>query len=258
MLLTMKVTGSHVITSHLLIVYKVEAFVARHRLPSPPGTALFSLRAFHEIGEGEKRLALVYSILRAVSPHPWGSLEAEAKHRSRKSGPLMQSLWQTAQDRSLHPFSGPASVMWTPTALIDRDLHTERLEACWLASRQPPSRVKAPSLTIELSDPVTQAVRDNQSLFTILYDCRFAVHFDLQKAPPGIVDNITRGDIRLFIESSHRLVYPLIKAQARDGSNTVLFQWVSDTPTLRQKSIQADCSSSNSAWISIDWARSFT
>ncbi|KAH7343337.1 hypothetical protein B0J17DRAFT_641981 [Rhizoctonia solani] len=124
----------------------VTDYLRVHTRPSPPSTLLLVPPEQHQM-EQDTAHALVYRILRYVSPHPWGTPESEAHRRRTSIERIMRKVLQGQNGEQTASFCAGAQVLWSPVWVRPggnirvRRVGEEsggRVKA-WLTSRQPPS-----------------------------------------------------------------------------------------------------------------------
>ena len=156
--------------------------------------------------------SLITRVLRYASPHPWGSLQAEANRQTQSLerirealfGPDTTSLPQNSSQAlpSPAPFSAGADVLWTPALFVKSSrkpsgkesmvtgslkfgipaeraralIASEQAEEVWVASRLPPMRKRSHASPVPEMRDITEAFLGSNRSF--LVDNRFLVSFD--------------------------------------------------------------------------------
>ncbi|CAE6469395.1 unnamed protein product [Rhizoctonia solani] len=125
----------------------VTDYLRAHTRLSPPSTLLLVPPRQHQMKQDTAH-ALVYRILRYVSPHPWGTPESEAHRRRTSAERIVQRVLQEQEEgEQVASFCAGAQVLWSPIwvrsngSIRVRRAGEEsggRMRA-WLASRQPPT-----------------------------------------------------------------------------------------------------------------------
>jgi len=161
----------------------VTRFLQAHTKSSPVSTVLL-VPGESKPTDPDVCRAIVFRILRYVSPHPWGSPLAEAKRQTFVIDKIVNKLW--AEDRESSSFTYGGMVQWTPVevsrtekALIGKHRSTSSANSIlsWIARRQKPSRhVLDDALRVNISDKIRAALKSEENgIVEILYDCRFLV-----------------------------------------------------------------------------------
>ncbi|CAG7852165.1 SubName: Full=Uncharacterized protein {ECO:0000313/EMBL:CCA72084.1} [Serendipita indica DSM 11827] len=147
---------------------------------------------------GNVRLAVVSRILRYVSPHPWGSPQAEAGRDRAKLRRIADAIWpyrDEAEEETFwkanlagtrRKFSGGGFVLWHPTpwTSVTKVLSqgyvadTRGLDSIirydeafgWLAQRQPTHKF-CPA-TVDITEKL-----ESREPFSVLWDCRWLLEF---------------------------------------------------------------------------------
>ncbi|TFK54674.1 hypothetical protein OE88DRAFT_1623776 [Heliocybe sulcata] len=218
----------------------------RCRHASPPSTVLFTTSLLHSNTDEAVQRAMVLRILRHVSFHPWGSVEAEAHRRTESLDRIVGKLSSLITSNEVKPFAAGGGVLWTPVSLrkdgrfkllvskggptalgLDKDLHT-----AWIASRQPPfsKRIGASTqrdpLCLDVSHLVSEdsAAIASQADRELLWDCRFLLRISIGNLA-GVINRIqaVRGtqDGELLVEPETRWYLPCLVWRWSGGS-TVL------------------------------------
>jgi tRNA(Ile)-lysidine synthase len=223
---------------------------------------------------------MVLSILRYVSHHPWGSIRAEANRRRTSIQQIIQKIWDTHSSPLSHrKFVAGGGVLWTPVHVsIYGRLKTldgtqkfafgPGKSLAWLASRQPPLR-KDKTLNMGIVDPLHLDLTDmlpdkmadphKASVFSILYDCRFLLRFDLSSMPMTIVKSITgsQREGQIIVRPHSKWYWPTV-IWRRAGEEDAILGTDSDTQCERDwrpKEV-GQIERNASQWIQLEWIRS--
>ncbi|KDR73559.1 hypothetical protein GALMADRAFT_228003 [Galerina marginata CBS 339.88] len=210
-------TVSKGLTSALLdIDDKVDKFIAKHRLPSPPGTFMMSPLSLEEIDSPLILEALVLRIARYISPEPWGSPRSELGRRKSSIDRLVKHLrdYQRYRSRNNNSICVGSSVWWRLVTIGRNQMRTTVRakpvkDISWIAVRQPGHRLadaaEVPLHPLRLN--VTQKIRERREAWLarkapktleVLFDCRFLIRFHVDKIPADILESIsTRGKIEI-------------------------------------------------------------
>jgi hypothetical protein len=199
---------------------------------------------------------------------------------------IIDKLWQPDPFRAkIRMFVAGGGVLWTPVSVrgnqikmsheISRKGSPVDGKFGWLASRQPPlnwrdSRVRglvSPS-RVDVTQQLAKAVkewRDGASpIIRVLYDCRFLVHFNIEKIPGNLAERLVRGEGNI-ITRPHirwRWYWPCVVAEWNDGTSDLLHE-------IRKKQLSPNSiieptgsydrrldKTISSEWIEIEWIRS--
>ena len=185
-------------------------------------------------------------------------------------------------------FVAGGGVLWMPVTIQgDRIKTPDRIFATgigrneifgWLASRQPPlsrGNTEARGLTNALRIDVTQQLfnalekwRNGVPLVTqVLYDCRFLLHFNIEKIPGDLAGRLLRNETRIMIYPSTRWYWPKV-VEEQDGTTEVLHSKIGDDhlrPLFPNKMRDSNDHvrywvpkevDVSSQWIKIEWIRS--
>jgi tRNA(Ile)-lysidine synthase len=149
--------------------------------------------------------------MRYVSPHPWGSLRAEANRRGSSIEQIVEKVWNPDPwAANAKPFHAGGGVLWSPVVVsrtgrirtLDQIQTKQWLQQIgWLASRQQPVnelKTGTPNpLYLELTSKLAETIHASRERGTIagemlaLYDCRFLLRFSIPMMPQNLVDSIT-------------------------------------------------------------------
>ncbi|KDQ19791.1 hypothetical protein BOTBODRAFT_152287 [Botryobasidium botryosum FD-172 SS1] len=176
-------------------------YLNAHTYPSPPSTFLLLTSPSAAPPPPDLRAAIVFRIMRYVSPHPWGSPRAEAGRRAASAELISKRLWGSRSAEK--PFSAGSEVLWTPVA-IRRDGRMrfgggparDEERAGWLASRAPPMRRHRSAGGREGAglerDLTTQVLLGGADL-EVLFDCRFFICVRSHSLPDHVKDALANG-----------------------------------------------------------------
>lgn len=158
-------------------------------LPSPDGAVVLSAARLRTVTDPLVQLSLVTRVLRYASPHPWGSLKAEANRQQRSLHQIRDKIFGLSAERPAR-FSAGADVLWTPSLatrkgiklpglpqLANAEIPGRDAQEVWVASRAPPIRRPGaqPSEESAIRMNITSHLRDPHSEVDILFDNRFLV-----------------------------------------------------------------------------------
>ncbi|KAJ7685620.1 PP-loop family-domain-containing protein [Mycena polygramma] len=193
----------------------VDSCLNRCHVPSPPSTYLVSYRGLASIRDPLVRRGVVLRIMRYVSFHAWGTLRADGERRKSSLDRIIENLW--APDpfvAGLKPFVAGGGVHWTPVIIGEKGVKIPRGQepkllpgefTGWLAARQPPlplhqhiRRGTTSPLVVDITDKLRAGLEaklddPEQKSVEILWDCRFALRFDLDKIPDSVVQCLDEG-----------------------------------------------------------------
>ncbi|KAL0577097.1 hypothetical protein V5O48_004889 [Marasmius crinis-equi] len=186
---------------------QVDSILSRCSLRSPPGTYLTTSSAISSVRDRKIQRAIVLRILRYLSFHPWGSLQAQLKRRNLGLTQIATKLWNPNPLSPLVPeFCAGGGVQWIPVVIRgttirfppDREHAPLNLgeSAGWLAFRQVPPKIRSPiyqkkgiedRLNIRVTSLLAAHLDTGEKKLEYLYDCRFLVTFDLTTMPEEIL-----------------------------------------------------------------------
>lgn len=181
-----------------------------HRYSSPGST--FLLLSGSRRPDRNLCRAIVYRILRFVSPFPWGSVASQAHRRTEAVDELISMIWDCPPPT--HAVTKGSLVQWTPVIVrangkiklgITKALISQPGDRSgWLASRQPaytvPGLDKASDSVLDVTRIVVDALRDGKDDHVeVLYDCRFLVRVFLEALPDDCRANLLAGEDSLRI-----------------------------------------------------------
>ena len=171
---------------------------------------------------------MVRRILRYISPHPFGSLLAEARGDRSKLQRIVERLWGSGAESSRSSI-GVAGVLWVPSSLHPNGRLKTRLshagEPVWFIQRQPPERrmVASPAnpVTIDISQFFAAYP---QEAFTVLYDNRFALTFSVPIMPEEFRARIfgSGSEVRVIVEPDTRWFAPRVVLREAGYADEVL------------------------------------
>ncbi|PFH54140.1 hypothetical protein AMATHDRAFT_135540 [Amanita thiersii Skay4041] len=272
---------------------EVDSIIKRYRISSPTGTFLISSRGLSPVQRNLVRKSLVLRIMRYVSFHPWGSLRADGQRRKASLDQIIGKLWTPNPFTSgIRMFVAGGGVLWMPVLIKGNQIRTpDRLpnplpaeeNIGWLASRQPPlhkDKMKALNMVNPLRLDVTDLLRTRihaittssaSSVESVLYDCRFLVHFDISRIPQRIVEQINESDMsyKIMLIPNTRWYWPQI-VEENGNNGTVLHSEVQGNREilsfLKAPDAQIDYTSYwkrrevpvVADWIKIEWIRPLT
>jgi len=179
---------------------------------SPPGTAIILAPA--HVPDRRLSRAILYRVLRQISPFPWGSIASQCHRNHATIDRLAAVLWG-ATPVPLQSFTSAALVLWTPIVFRSNGSYRRATPAAlvaaaangfrigWLACRAPPDASTAASLTKDITDQVAEALQNEKESTNVLFDCRFSVEvFSSARTKQLLAGN------RLIISPEGRLTLP--------------------------------------------------
>ncbi|KAG6837256.1 hypothetical protein H0H93_012261 [Arthromyces matolae] len=253
-------------------------------LPTFPGTFLFSKMALDQIRNPDIQRALVYRVLRYVSPYPWGSLNADAGRRRDSISQIIAALWAPVKTNSRIPsFTAGGNVLWKPAIfrgsaiklpphLIAKDLLQDDMVG-WLATRLPPPKPEnfkaggfPHTLEVDITKSIVDAYRNwrdgGPSTASVLYDARFSVTFDFDKAAPGLFTDMLQDHSknRLLLLPNTGWFWPRVVFESRGFQETLheaIYEESSTSviPIPRRKLRSSELKLIDSGWITTRWVR---
>uniref|UniRef100_A0A8H8CNN8 tRNA(Ile)-lysidine synthetase n=1 Tax=Psilocybe cubensis TaxID=181762 RepID=A0A8H8CNN8_PSICU len=209
---------------------RVNEMIPKCRIPSSPGTFMISAEALSKIPSPDLREALLYRIVRYVSPEPWGSPKAELGRR--KVG--MLRLWEHLSSYKQHLSRNNSSicvgsgVWWRLVTTVNGRLRSEVRNVdpsnlAWIALRQPPSRsIRVPNYA---RFDITRTVLDTRNtwltqskspLSEMVFDNRFLLQFSVDKMPTSLVKLLEQGAL-LVVEPRGIWRIPEVKLHNVNG-----------------------------------------
>ncbi|TFK94799.1 adenine nucleotide alpha hydrolases-like protein [Polyporus arcularius HHB13444] len=195
------------------------------RLPSPPSTLLLASSGLTEATDNTVRTELIRRCLRYVSPGPWGSLWAEGHGDRDTYQRIANLLWPSTPLRERRPFTAGAGVVAHPVAIRKNSRHgTVRFRSSpaeaeaegWLLARAEPYQRAVSSAdqatTVDITDGLVNALEDPRGRggYSILYDHRFFVDFDLSRMPPDVAEEVFEQGARITIKPDTRWFLPSV------------------------------------------------
>ncbi|KAK0196573.1 PP-loop family-domain-containing protein [Armillaria mellea] len=248
---------------------EVEGLLSEMKQPSPIGTFAITENNYQGIPP-RLRLYVVLRILRYVSPHPWGSLRSTNMRRRRS---LEHILFKLNSDPYVtQNFVAGSGVKWS-SVIFDRDgvralPKMSKREpgqlVGWIASRQPPTQkqldfIEPNPLYYDVTASLRKAFSSGNPSWTLLYDCRFAVRFDITAMPSLIAELLRFPDTQIVVIPTD-LFHPRVVFKRAGVDDEVLHSLVTldertklpghEHPVPPQTAIV-------SSWISIHWIRPF-
>ncbi|TFL07334.1 PP-loop family-domain-containing protein [Pterulicium gracile] len=248
---------------------EVDKILASCRLPSPVGTLLLSSAELSkQLFDPMVSNAFVFRALRYVSPHPWGSLQAE----SFRSGDAIRRILKCIGDhRGTASFSVGSGVLWTPVLAADdnsgrikslpkSDPPPAGYSRAWIASRMPIYR-NHPSPAIDVTEKVIQALPASSDV-EILFDYRYQVRVRTGQLPDEVLQPMREGgSFKLEVNSYSKWFFPSVVW--RHGHHDVRFlpsivdgsgldaQSLSFVQSPAVKCLQV----ATDSWLSASWVR---
>jgi tRNA(Ile)-lysidine synthase len=253
----------------------VDDFIAKNRLPSPPGTLRLPVLPLQEIDSQLVREALLYRMARFVSPEPWGSPRAELGRRKASMNRLLACVWDLPMIRAKvsNSVTVGSGVWWRLMAYGKNQLRSSLQDfgvkdLSWVALRQPaaksdPDREVFRPLKLNVTHQLLQMRQEwlsNQETDTleILFDRRFLISFRVDKIPNQILDSLlsksssiqviprTPWILPQVVHHYQRKDFPIHKSIIRQE-----FFWEKEYGTKLFKDVSSD-------WISIELFRPVT
>ena len=206
---------------------------------------------------------MILRITRYVSYQPWGSLLAEGHRRRWRTEQTVRAIWdQITPHWQRRSFSAAAGVLWTPVILDARgqvrapdQQHASAVKPderlAWLASRQPPLHPDKlgpdDPLRLDLTERLSERLRNGNTTLSILYDCRFLLRFSLALMP----ENIARSLLDLDFPGS-----VVVRPQTRWYLPEILWNSAGKMDVLLPADVVAGTlDHSAHRWIHIEWIR---
>ncbi|KAK0482592.1 PP-loop family-domain-containing protein [Armillaria novae-zelandiae] len=249
---------------------EVESVLSEMKQPSPIGTFAVTEHNYQCI-QPRLRLYVVLRILRYVSPHPWGSLRSTNMRRMRSLEHILSKL--NSDPYVTQNFVAGSGVKWS-SVIFDRDgVRTlpkmSKREpgqlVGWIASRQPPTQKQLDfnepnPLYYDVTASLQKAFRSGDPSWTLLYDCRFAVRFDITSMPSSIAELLRFTDTQIVVIPTD-LFHPRVVFKRADVDDDVLHSLVTldeRTQLPGHEHPVPPPTAIVSSWISIQWIRPFT
>ncbi|KAK0463584.1 PP-loop family-domain-containing protein [Desarmillaria tabescens] len=249
---------------------EVEALLSEMKQPSPIGTFAITEHNYQRI-QPRLQLYVVLRILRYVSPHPWGSLRSTNMRRTRSLERILAKL--NSDPYVTQNFVAGSGVKWS-SVIFDRD-GVKALPKMskrepgqlvgWIASRQPPTQkqldfLEPNPLYYDVTASLRKAFSSGKPSWTLLYDCRFAVRFDITAMPPSMMELLRFPDTQIVVIPTD-LFHPRVVFKRADVDDEVLHSLVTldeRTKLPGHEHPVPPTSAIVSSWISIQWIRPFT
>jgi tRNA(Ile)-lysidine synthase len=189
---------------------------------------------------------MVISILRYVSPSPWGSYRAESFRSSASLQRIASNLWSD-RTRAAKPFSAGAGVLWTPVFAKSGELDG------WSATRLPPysNAEKSDTGVLELFPPGPT----ESQITELLFDRRFRITINWKKIPDVYLRHIEMG-WRLMIVPQTETRFFLPKIVLRHKTPPEKQTWADSVVRRIYNNISAFSHLPTAgSFVSADWAR---
>ncbi|KAI0636619.1 PP-loop family-domain-containing protein [Trametes polyzona] len=232
---------------------RVTNILDNSRLQSPPSTLLLRSTGLEEAATEEVRFALIRRCLRYVSHGPWGSIWSEAGGDHRIYARISNNLWpseplpppQDIDPQTGFPkdprrtFTAGAGVVVYPVTInthrgtiVSRgpDPANRNEEPGWIFARAPPHE-KAQSGNPEMHavlDVTEELLAPRGPVHTVLYDHRFAVHFDVARTLGAFSrEELAAGKARVRIEPDTKWVLPkvVLSTEEEGTRREARFRW---------------------------------
>lgn len=271
----------------MLTLSAASAFISRHSVASPPSTFLFCTDKIQNMDDPVVNAAVLYRILRYVSPAPWGSNVAEGRRRSEGIARLADRLWNTpaaaAQAQAeRHPFASVGKVLWNPIRIgSDGRLRYETPQPYerygWIASRAPPSTREPNPTVMDVTDRVAAALAARahphvddahdahaSDALEVLYDNRFLLTFRLGAAPAALLPSLAAGDARIVVEPQSRWFWPRVvlrQTHPEPGDTTLAsvpaqeMMWYSGNLRRRAAATATPPGAEEDSWVDVRFIR---
>lgn len=275
-----------------MLLFPVDSCLNRCHLPSPPSTYLVSYRGLSTIQNPLVKRAVVLRIMRYVSFHAWGSLRSDADRRRKSVELVLKNLWTPDPFAAkITPFVAGGGVWWIPAVIGPKELKlsfhwsnkaptVESGETIgWIACRQPPLKRtwmedggRGKPLWVDITDEVVAKLRTKHESrgqkLAVLWDCRFLLHFDIDKIPPAVVRGVLDEGDRLMVHPQTRWYLPVVMhSQAKLGVERIVHNTLStsnqglvplDRDTIASWRSYTTIEAVTSRWIEITWVRSLS
>lgn len=205
---------------------------------------------------------MVRRILRYISPHPWGSLLAEARGDRSKLHRIIERLWGPGAESFGSPIA-VSGVLWIPLALhsngrIKTRLASHAKECVWFIHRQPPERRITHSstnpVTIDISRLFAQHPRGE---FVVLYDNRFALTFSVPRIPADLTIRIfaPESEAKVIVEPDTRWYAPRVVLRQCGKDDDVLAKFTGYGEEWEDALTVKAPSRDQAAWVEIQSIR---
>lgn len=154
--------------------------------------------------------AVIWRIMKYVSPSPWGSLRAEGHRRTESAQRLLNVLCDDkAHERHVPASLSVGSRVWWRLVHMKPHGYSINVKSCpqenlaWLACRSPQSRQASHDpLNVDITPQLCSAYREwienhGSPIVRFVYDCRFLLTFD-----------VSQMSAKAFVPSAKVLVVP--------------------------------------------------
>ncbi|KAG7448250.1 adenine nucleotide alpha hydrolases-like protein [Guyanagaster necrorhizus] len=249
---------------------EVEGVLSEMKQPSPIGTFAITEHNYQRIPP-RLQLYVVLRILRYVSPHPWGSLRSTSMRRMRTLELILAKLKSDPYvTRNFVAGSGVkwTSVIFSPHGIKELPKMSKREPGQlvgWTASRQPPTQkeldfIEPNPLYYDVTASLQKAFNSGDPSWTLLYDCRFAVRFDITTMPSSIIEPLRFPDTQIVVVPTP-LFHPRVVFKRADADEEVLHSLVTLDERTKLPGHEHPVPPPTaivSSWISIQWIRPFT
>ncbi|KAI0723883.1 adenine nucleotide alpha hydrolases-like protein [Cerioporus squamosus] len=200
---------------------QVTEILNRSCLPSPPSTLLLKSSGLADVTDNTARTELIRRCLRYASPGPWGSLWAEGHGDRDTYQRIASQLWPPTPSRERRAFTAGAGVVVHPVAIRKRGVRFRSAPLIhetegWLLARAEPYQSAAPTAdratTIDVTDTLLHALTNPRGRggYSLLYDCRFFIDFDLKRMPRDVAKEVLEREARVVIRPDTRWFLPSV------------------------------------------------
>lgn len=180
---------------------------------------------FGKITDEAIQTSIITRVLRYVSPHPFGSLAAQAGRRTEKLELARLALFRSKPHSVPHSaFQCGARVAWRPVTIrpygdfVHRPAHNSDEEPGWLLHRAKPGRYDRFPVESDLTDIVHTAAGEGLSTATFEFDSRFELSLDIHAMTEELGSPIDQ--YRFFVEGAPVYCTPRVWACSTKGHFT--------------------------------------
>lgn len=146
--------------------------------------------------------SVIIHLLRLISPHPWGSVRADANRRTHSIKRAMHNIFRC---NAREKFIIGAEVLWTPLIIKSG-------RQGYLLSRAKPFSNGA-SLSLDITNQLRMA-----TAFELLYDNRFLIRV---QSPAALLYKLDIDD-KILIQPDSKYNTPIILLRRRSQEDTIL------------------------------------
>jgi hypothetical protein len=227
--------------------------------------------------------------MRYVSFHAWGTVRADGDRRKTSLDRIIRNLWTPDPFKAGIPsFVAGGGVLWIPVVVGSKGMMIPSGPkppelgpgefTGWLAARQPPlgrRRMEEKGLSSPLVVNITDRLRSQLEakhekrgqLLDVFWDCRFLLHFDIDKMPDDVIRGILDDGEEIWLHPHTRWYWPKVMHYKPKLESETLLHSTLSVPREIPVELDRDAMTSwsfqfieemTSSWIKIEWIRSIS